>query len=244
MKAIKKPLVSIVIPVYNGSNFLEQAINAAINQSYKNIEIIVVNDGSNDDGKTLSIIKKYKNITLIDKENGGVSSALNAAIKVAHGDYISWLSHDDLYEENKILHQIEYLSIHNNPKLIPYCKTHFINENGEKIHKLSIQAKRTKKITIDNSPFGVSFNGCSLLIPKEALNTPFNENFKYIQDTLKWFELMKNGYCFKCSGYFDSLMRVHQETVTNKHPELYVKEYTEFYLTARKEALLKKNYKA
>ena len=60
MKDKKRPLVSIIIPVYNGANFVKYAIESAINQTYKNIEIIVVNDGSNDDGKTEKEILKYK----------------------------------------------------------------------------------------------------------------------------------------------------------------------------------------
>ena len=57
----KQPLVSIIIPVYNGSNYIKEAIDSAINQTYSNIEIIVVNDGSNDNGATAKIVKKYGN---------------------------------------------------------------------------------------------------------------------------------------------------------------------------------------
>ena len=59
--ATSKPLVSIVIPVYNGSNFLQEAILSAINQTYSNIEILVINDGSNDDNKTENIARKFGN---------------------------------------------------------------------------------------------------------------------------------------------------------------------------------------
>ena len=76
-----KPLISIVIPVYNGSNFLREAIDSALAQTYKNIEIIVVNDGSADDGETERIALSYGDkIRYFKKENGGVSSALNYGI--------------------------------------------------------------------------------------------------------------------------------------------------------------------
>ena len=90
-------LISVIIPVYNVENYLERCVNSVVNQSYHNIEIILVNDGSTDN--SLSICKKlqntYNNIIIVDKENGGLSSARNAGIKVAHGEYIAFLDSDD-----------------------------------------------------------------------------------------------------------------------------------------------------
>ena len=91
------PKVSIIIPVYNGANYVSEAIDSALAQTYKNIEIIVVNDGSSDDGATEKIAKSYGDrIRYFAKENGGVSSALNFGIRQMTGEWFSWLSHDDL----------------------------------------------------------------------------------------------------------------------------------------------------
>ena len=107
---MKKPLVSIVIPVYNGSKYLGEAIDSALEQTYKNIEIVVINDGSKDNGKTRAVAKSYGDkIRYYEKENGGVSSALNYAIKMSKGQFISWVSHDDKILPEKIELQIEYL---------------------------------------------------------------------------------------------------------------------------------------
>ena len=76
------PLVSIIIPVYNGANYMREAIDSALAQTYRNIEIIVVNDGSNDNGETERIALSYGDkIKYFHKENGGVSSALNLGIQ-------------------------------------------------------------------------------------------------------------------------------------------------------------------
>ena len=104
------PKVSIVIPVYNGANFLREAIESALAQTYENIEVIVVNDGSTDSGTTEEIARSYGDrLRYYHKENGGVASALNFGIREMRGEYFSWLSHDDVYYPNKVETQIQYL---------------------------------------------------------------------------------------------------------------------------------------
>src|ERR1700722_19485155 len=106
-KNVNKPLVSIIIPVFNGTDYLNQAIGSALAQTYQNIEVIVVNDGSTDQGATEKIALSYGNkIFYHEKENGGVATALNFGIAKMKGEYFSWLSHDDLYTPDKIENQI------------------------------------------------------------------------------------------------------------------------------------------
>lgn len=104
------PLVSIVIPVYNGSNYLREAIDSSLMQTYANTEIIVVNDGSNDGGGTEGIALSYGNkLRYYAKENGGVATALNYAIERMKGEYFSWLSHDDISLPDRIESQLKAL---------------------------------------------------------------------------------------------------------------------------------------
>ena len=85
---MQKSLVSIIIPVYNGANYLREAIDSALNQTYQNCEVIVVNDGSDDNGKTEEITLSYgSRIRYFRKENGGVATALNAGIREMQGEY-------------------------------------------------------------------------------------------------------------------------------------------------------------
>lgn len=92
---------SIIIPVYNVENYIRKCINSVLCQTYKNYEIIIVNDGSTD--STTDILKKEykkKNIKLIDKENGGLSSARNTGLKYVKGKYIIFLDSDDWWEKD------------------------------------------------------------------------------------------------------------------------------------------------
>ena len=132
------PKISIIIPVYNGSNYMKEAIDSAINQTYKNYEIIVVNDGSNDNGETEKIALEYGNkIKYYHKKNGGVSSALNYGIEKMTGEYFSWLSHDDVYTNDKIQNQINALNKYSfQNKYIVCCKTKQIDKNSKELKEI------------------------------------------------------------------------------------------------------------
>ena len=111
-----QPKISIVIPAYNASNYLAEAIDCALAQTYPNVEIVVVNDGSRDDGATERVALSYgEKIRYFYKENGGSSSALNMGIANMTGEWFSWLSHDDLYLPNKIKHQMKLLKTLKDP---------------------------------------------------------------------------------------------------------------------------------
>lgn len=166
------PKVSIVIPVYNGSKHLGEAIDSALAQTYKNLEIIVSNDGSNDNGATEAVAKSYgkKIIYLGKKENGGAATALNAAIKVMTGEYFSWLSHDDMYYPNKIQRQVEELGKLEDKNTIMMSDLDGINENKKKIYQTDyIKHVEAHPPRLKSRIHPVVYNqthGCTLLIPK------------------------------------------------------------------------------
>ena len=100
----KCPLISIIIPVYNVQNYLDECIESVINQSYFNLEIILVDDGSPDKSPVICDrwAQKDSRIIVIHKENGGLSSARNAGLKIAKGKYISFIDSDDFITNNAI----------------------------------------------------------------------------------------------------------------------------------------------
>ncbi|HEY0054492.1 MAG TPA: glycosyltransferase family A protein [Pedobacter sp.] len=115
------PLVSIIIPVYNAEKYLEECLISAINQTWLNKEIIIINDQS-DDG-SLKILQKYssKEIVVINQSRSGASKARNRGLNVAKGDYIQFLDADDFLSPDKIEVQIKALLSHNNKLAV--CNT-------------------------------------------------------------------------------------------------------------------------
>ena len=93
--------ISVIIPVYNVEKYIRQCLESVINQTYKNLEIIIVNDGTKDN--SMKIVEEYlsdERIKIIDKENGGLSSARNKGLEHATGDYILFVDSDDWIKEN------------------------------------------------------------------------------------------------------------------------------------------------
>ena len=102
-----KCLISVVVPVYNVEKYIDRCLNSIINQTYRKLEIIIVNDGSTDNSR--KIIDKFSKmdsrIIVIDKNNGGLSEARNVGINAATGDYITFIDSDDFVSYD----YIEYL---------------------------------------------------------------------------------------------------------------------------------------
>lgn len=99
-----KKLVSVIIPVYNIENYIEKCVNSVVENTYENIELILVDDGSTDSSGTIcdELSKKYNNIITIHKNNGGLSSARNEGIKNSKGDYILFVDGDDFLDSKAI----------------------------------------------------------------------------------------------------------------------------------------------
>lgn len=100
-KMTNNPFISVIVPVYNVGKYLEECLESLVNQTLENIEIICVNDGSTDN--SLNVLNEYrkkdKRITVVNKANGGVSSARNIGLRIARGEYIAFVDADDIAEK-------------------------------------------------------------------------------------------------------------------------------------------------
>lgn len=223
------PLVSIIIPVYNGANYMREAIDSALAQTYSNIEVIVVNDGSTDNTEEIALSYGDK-IRYFYKDNGGVSSALNLGIKEMCGEYFSWLSHDDKYEPNKVENQIKLISSYGKNTLA-LCSTWQIDKNSNLLQRKKIKdASQTRFLTWQEGLKSLilhgSFNGCAFLIPKSAFDKCglFDESLRYSQDLLMWIKLFLNRYELVCSTGCDVLSRVHDKQLTQTGRSVFHKD--------------------
>jgi glycosyltransferase involved in cell wall biosynthesis len=237
-----KPKVSIIIPVYNGSNYIKEAIDSALSQTYRNIEIIVVNDGSADDNKTENIALSYGDkIRYFSKNNGGVATALNYGIGKMTGDYMSWLSHDDMYLPHKIERQIDYLQNIKSVTTILYSDFEIFNVETGRSQVCVTSAVSPANNMLDTLYllFAGTIHGCTLLLPRRCFEEVglFDETLKTVQDYDLWFKLLKARYDFrhiegpliitrhhKGQGTL-SMAEIHQQEVER----LYIWAFDEFY---------------
>lgn len=139
-----QPLISVIVPVYNVEKYLEECINSIINQTYKNLEIILIDDGSTD--KSGEICDEFatqdNRIVVIHKENGGLSSARNAGLDIMQGEYLSFIDSDDMVDENLI--QTLFLLIEKYKTKIAICGYDKFSQNSD------IDKIKEKNLTIND----------------------------------------------------------------------------------------------
>ena len=209
-----KPYISIIIPSYNRLNFVFEAIDSALNQDIKDLpkqlseyEIIVVFDGGFEVFKKLikSKYSKVSKVKFIDKENGGVSSALNAGIKAAQGKFVNWLSDDDLLEPNHLKAMLNKLMavewcVRMNPTII-YGGWKIVDEKNNIMSEGENQLQSIPSELQDNTFYPLiksRIHGCSLLVEKKFFRDYgyFDEKQKTTGDYHRWFSFLLKGNIF------------------------------------------------
>ena len=246
------PKVSIIMPVYNGSNFIEKAINSALCQTYDNIEIIVVNDGSSDGGKTDSIAKKFgSRIIYIDrKENKGIAATLNEGIRNMTGDYFTWLSHDDMYVSTKIEEQVAFLNeiagSWEGVDITRVCLcggSETIDVEDRVIRKRKMQKRstaiRTKKQQILDNLDNYGIGGCTVMIPRGAFEEVgmFDDSWRTVQDANMWYRLILSGYYFCYLNKRLVRSRAHEGETGRRLINVFTREKAEFQVWLTKQMI-------
>lgn len=144
---MNEDLISIVVPVYNVEKYLEECVNSIFKQTYKNLEIILVDDGSKDSSSTMcdELAKKDSRVKVIHKENGGLSDARNVGIENSTGKYIQFVDSDDFIEKNMV--EILYKDILENKADVTMC-SHYIYKDGEKTTDATYKKEIFNKIEV------------------------------------------------------------------------------------------------
>ena len=184
------PLVSVVMPAYNVSRFLRQAIESVLSQTYRQIELIVVDDCSTDD--SLQIMREYEQKdarvhVLAGETNQGVARARNRGIQAATGKYIALLDSDDVWVESKIERQIELLL--EKGADIAYGAVDFVDENNRRIKTFAVPSETN----YDEMLVRCFFICSTVVIRAELLKNHLFRPEYYHEDFLLWLELLGSG---------------------------------------------------
>lgn len=213
------PIVSVLMSVYNDEKYVSMAIESILNQSFKDFEFIIINDGSTD--KTMKILKEYEGkdsrIVLIDQENKGLTKSLNIGIKKAKGKYIARMDSDDISHPLRLQNQLEFLE--NNQEY------GFVGTNVEKIDANGNHIEyNTTKHTNEEIQKTLCTRNCfahgSVMINKELVGKilQYDEEFKYAQDYRLWAKIAKE---FKVVNLQEPLykLRLHENSISKEKIE-------------------------
>ena len=216
-------LVSIIIPAYNAGDFIQDTIESALRQTYYPIEIVVIDDGSQDD--TINIALNYKEkVKVICQKNYGPAAARNKGIQESQGDFIAFLDADDIWTQDKIQSQVNILE--NNLDIGLLCSD-MIDFEGSKIDQLS-HFKKNKlnqeyfqhKLLVKDAfrkIFYRNFVSTPTVLMRKALVNKigfFPEEFRYAEDYLYWLRAARHAHI----GYQSSIFvyrRRHRFNLTN-----------------------------
>lgn len=180
--------VSIIIPTYNSYDTIEDTLNSVINQTYRNFEIIVVDDCSTDD--TLKKLEEYKNrdsrIEIVSLENNsGAATARNCGLNKADGQYIAFLDADDMWMQKKLELQIEYMK--QNKFSFTFTNYIRINESEVLINEVIVPELLTYKDLLKNTVIGCS----TVVIDRSVVGDFAMPLLKKGQDTATWLQILK-----------------------------------------------------
>lgn len=196
---MSKIKVSVIVPVYNVEPYLEKCLNSLVKQTLKDIEIIVVNDGSPDNSQKIidEFAKKYKQITSYIKENGGLSDARNYGIEKAHGKYIAFLDSDDYVKENMYM-EMYNKAINGNYDMV-VCDLNYVYE--DKIVYVSSNIKKDtddiKKVMLNIYP--AAWNK---IFKKEL----FDKDIRFKKNV--WFEDVE--FIYRLLPYIQNIGVIHE----------------------------------
>lgn len=214
--------VSIIVPMFNSEKFILRCIDSLINQTYKNIEIIVIDDGSTDN--SVKELSKYKDerLKVYVKENKGVSSARNYGIKKSNGDYLLFVDSDDYIEDSMIDEMINRVS---NESTFIFCNNDeiFKNRIDKRILFSGTAGELNKEVVFREIASGKAGLVCSKLVSSKVIkynSIAFDENLKVGEDQIFFLEVAEKTekffYINKELYHYD---RRNEESVTLKYKE-------------------------
>ena len=226
-------LISVIIPIYNVEKYLRKCIDSVINQTYRNIEIILVNDGSPDNCK--NICEEYKEkdnrIIIINKENGGLSDARNAGIDIANGKYIAFIDSDDYVTDDYI--EFMYNLIKDNDVNMAMCNVQVVWKNMKIKEILNEESVETELLTSKQAFYNLLFDkggrvcAYAKLYKKDLFNEIRFPKGRVYEDTAIMYKIIDNAkkiaFGNKCCYYYVARKgSISKQAEFNKNEQDYI----------------------
>ena len=183
-----QPFVSVLLSVYNGEKFLDKAIQSILDQTYKNFEFIIINDGSRD--KSLAEIQKFTDhrIVCINNKNKGLIASLNEGLGIAKGKYIIRMDADDICMPERIEKQVQYMEQHPDAGLCGTSFTYF-NEKFETVSRWKLSNSEIKVMLLYSCPI-LHPTACIRATTLKDNNLNY-KNIIYCEDLALWYDISK-----------------------------------------------------
>lgn len=215
--------ISVVITVWNGANYLSEAIQSALDQDYLNKEIIVVNDGSTDE--TLEIILSFgESIRVVNQENKGLGAARNAGVRAATGDYYAFLDHDDLWPSRKLSEQMSVMMSHEEDPLVFSYLQQFICPRLTETEK--------KELRVNESILPAYFASNLLISKKRFEQIGFFMQENKVGEFVEWYaRALRLSLPMVMSESIGLLRRVHKNNMGRQHDRYKQSDYLKILKT-------------
>lgn len=205
------PLISVIMPTFNRAEYIREALDSIKRQTFKDYEVIIVDDGSTDNTK--EIVKTYEGIRYIYQEHSGISKARNTAIKAVRGRWIATLDSDDLWKEEKLQKQVDYVLGHADCRIVYTLFSNFTDIPNQELGK-----RQQELLHMDINCYLPSALIDARLFSEIGM---YDENLEYGEDT-DWnirlrFHKVDIGHCINEVLY---LRRVHNSNISSTHKEI------------------------
>ena len=203
--------VSVIIPYFKDEKNISKSIASVLNQNYKNIEIIIIDDENSKNSKKILNKLKHKKIKILyTKKNLGVAKARNLGIKRSKGKFIAFLDSDDRWKKNKIYYQLKIIKKYN----VDFCFTAYEAVKQNKIiYKVGVPQKIHYKELIYSNPICCS----STLIKSDIIKQNKFRNLLTKEDYELWLRLAKKNYFFLGINKILTIYQVRENTLSSKH---------------------------
>jgi len=206
------PLVSVIMPVYNCEKYLKEAMDSVLSQTYKNIEFVVINDGSSDSSKEIILSYADPRIRFLENDsNSGIVFTRNKGLESASGEFVATLDSDDISLPDRIEKQVDFLNKNTDYGM---CGTFFyaIDSNGKFLKKIEFPTSARDVMTF--LTLGNCFCNSSVMIrSKTAKELKYREKYDIVEDYEMWRQISKRAKLANLP-FYGTLYRVHGNNIS------------------------------